>query len=190
MDLHMSDLDGLEATRAIRAIPSERGAVPILAVTAGGTAGERGACLAAGMDEVMLKPVTSRDLARALRDVLPGSEPALPAIDLSAIERLDEDLGDRAEVRRIAGIYLDQLAPAARAVAVAAAAQRPDELRRAAHRLGSASATFGATRVAKLCHRLEALGADGRPQAAGELAGALEEESTRAASELRAILRG
>jgi PAS domain S-box-containing protein len=189
MDLHMPDLDGLEATRAIRAIPSERGAVPIVAVTAGGTPGERGACLAAGMDEVMLKPVTSRDLAEALRQVLPAAEPALPAIDPAAIERLDEDLGDRAEVRRIAGIYLDQLAPAARAVAAAAAAERGDELRRAAHRLGSASATFGASRVAKLGHRLEALGADGRPEAAGELARALEEESSRAAAELRLLLR-
>jgi PAS domain S-box-containing protein len=188
MDLHMPEVDGLQAARAIRAIPGDRGGVPIVAVTGGGTPGERGACLAAGMDDVVLKPVTSRDLAQALRRVLPPPGRALPAIDPAAIERLDSDLGDSAELRRIAGIFLAQLGPGAQAIAAAAEAGRDDDLRRAAHRLGSASATFGAARVADLCRRLEAPGASARGEESAELARSLDAESAIAAAELRGLL--
>ena len=198
MDFYMPEMDGLEAARAIRALPGARGAMPIVAVTAGGTPEERGACLAAGMSGFLRKPASSRDLARALAPVLPGpgapaagaedALPAAPAIDPAAIERLDADLGDRSELRRIAGIYVEQLEAGARTIAAAAAAGDGDGLRRAAHRLGSASATFGAGAVAELCHRIEALGAADRAASAAEQVRRLEEQSARAAGELRALL--
>jgi PAS domain S-box-containing protein len=178
MDAHMPDVDGLEAARAIRAIQGERGAVPIVAVTGGGTAAERDACIAAGMNDFVLKPVTSSDLARALGAVLAPRG----AIDTAAIERLEADLGDRAELRRIAGIYMSQLGPLSEAIAGAGGgAGDHEQLRRAAHRLGSASATFGATRLAELCRKLEL---DGQP----DLAPTIVAECRRASEELRALL--
>jgi CheY-like chemotaxis protein len=184
MDAHMPSVDGPQASRAIRAIPGARGATPIVAVTAGGTPEERDACLAAGMDGFVLKPHTSSDLARALGAVLSPR----PAIDMAAVERLEEDLGDREELRRIAGIYLSQLGPLADTIVAAASARDGDTLRRAAHRLGSASTTFGARWVAELCRRLEAMGAAEREGMATDVARSLRAACRQADAELRALV--
>ena len=65
MDVRMPNLDGLEATRAIRALPgwSQR---PILAMTANALNEDREACLAAGMDDIISKPVEPETLCNAL----------------------------------------------------------------------------------------------------------------------------
>lgn len=66
MDRHMPDGDGLEATRAIRAHGGPRGRVPIIAVTAVALPAELEACLEAGMDEALTKPVNRAALLAAL----------------------------------------------------------------------------------------------------------------------------
>jgi CheY-like chemotaxis protein/anti-sigma regulatory factor (Ser/Thr protein kinase) len=68
MDLHMPGMDGLEAVRRIRAIEAEHeGArTAIIALTANASAEDREACLAAGMDEFLIKPLDRERLAAAL----------------------------------------------------------------------------------------------------------------------------
>ena len=68
MDLHMPGMDGLEATRRIRAIEAESDTprTPILALTANASAEDRDACLAAGMDSFLVKPLERERLAYAL----------------------------------------------------------------------------------------------------------------------------
>ena len=68
MDLHMPGMDGLEAARRIRANEAEIGAsrTPILALTANASAEDREACLAAGMDGFLVKPLDRERLAAAL----------------------------------------------------------------------------------------------------------------------------
>ncbi len=68
MDLHMPGMDGLEAARLIRANEAEIGAprTPILALTANVSAEDREACLAAGMDGFLVKPLDRERLAAAL----------------------------------------------------------------------------------------------------------------------------
>jgi PAS domain S-box-containing protein len=68
MDLHMPGMDGLEATRRIRAIEAAAGAprTPILALTANASTDDRDACLAAGMDGFLVKPLDRERLATAL----------------------------------------------------------------------------------------------------------------------------
>ena len=68
MDLHMPEVDGLESTRRIRAIEAENAAArtPILALTANASAEDREACLAAGMDGFIVKPLDRERLAAAL----------------------------------------------------------------------------------------------------------------------------
>jgi CheY-like chemotaxis protein/HPt (histidine-containing phosphotransfer) domain-containing protein len=193
MDFHMPEVDGVQAARAIRALPGGRGSTPVVAVTAGGSPAEREACVAAGMDDFLPKPVSSRALARALGRVIEGAPrparpDAAPAIDADAIDRLDADLGGRVELRRIAGIYLAQLGPGVQAIADAVRLGDSDALRRAAHRLCSASETFGAVGVSALSGRMERLGGSGGVRDAAALVPALVEESARAGTELRALL--
>jgi len=68
MDLHMPGMDGLEATRRIRSIEAEQDAAhtSIIALTANASAEDRDACLAAGMDGFLVKPLDREKLAAAL----------------------------------------------------------------------------------------------------------------------------
>jgi len=57
MDVNMPGMDGLEATRAIRARADALASVPILALTAGDSARERDACIGAGTSDFIAKPI-------------------------------------------------------------------------------------------------------------------------------------
>jgi CheY-like chemotaxis protein len=77
MDVYMPGMDGLEATRAIRALPGW-GGVPVLALSANAFVEDRQACSAAGMDDFLAKPVDMELLYRTLLRWLdgPGGAPA------------------------------------------------------------------------------------------------------------------
>jgi CheY-like chemotaxis protein len=67
MDVQMQDMDGLEATRCIRAMEKEKGFRHyIVGVTAHALAGDREKCLDAGMDDYMSKPIHPDILAQKL----------------------------------------------------------------------------------------------------------------------------
>ncbi|MGH2380399.1 MAG: GAF domain-containing protein, partial [Candidatus Limnocylindria bacterium] len=76
MDVQMPELDGLEATRRIRARWPDR-RLRIVAMTANAMAGDREACLAAGMDDYIAKPIRPAELAAALERT-----PANQAVDV------------------------------------------------------------------------------------------------------------
>jgi len=62
----MPELDGLEAARRIRAAEGDAERTPIVALTANAHAEDRQACLAAGMDDILMKPLDRARLAEAL----------------------------------------------------------------------------------------------------------------------------
>ena len=75
MDIHMPEMDGVTATKAIRALgDADRASIPIIALTANAMAGSRDTYLAAGMDEYVSKPIDAKLLNSALAGV--GGEPA------------------------------------------------------------------------------------------------------------------
>ncbi|MGC6493396.1 MAG: ATP-binding protein [Myxococcota bacterium] len=65
MDVHMPHMDGLDATRALRKAHGDT--IPIVGLTASVTAADRDACLAAGMNDVLAKPLVLEQLHRTLR---------------------------------------------------------------------------------------------------------------------------
>ncbi|HEY3936431.1 MAG TPA: ATP-binding protein, partial [Bryobacteraceae bacterium] len=76
MDCQMPQMDGLEATRRIRALPRRR--IPIIALSAGTTLEERKVALDAGMDDFLCKPITLGDLETTLEKWLSAADPIRP----------------------------------------------------------------------------------------------------------------
>ncbi len=76
MDCHMPEMDGYQATRAIRSGSGPCRAIPIIALTANALAGDREACVAAGMNDHLGKPISARSLAEAIgRWLNAGTQP-------------------------------------------------------------------------------------------------------------------
>jgi CheY-like chemotaxis protein len=73
MDLHLPGMDGLEATRRIRALGGAAGMIPVIALTANAFEEDRAACLASGMNGFVVKPVDRKRLEAALAEALPES---------------------------------------------------------------------------------------------------------------------
>jgi HPt (histidine-containing phosphotransfer) domain-containing protein len=82
MDVAMPEMDGLEATRTIRALEGELGRVPIVAMTASAFHDDKQRCLSAGMDDYLSKPIVRSELLAAVdrwlrsEDKPPDKQPA------------------------------------------------------------------------------------------------------------------
>ena len=84
MDVRMPRMDGLAATRAIRALGGESGRTPILAVTADAMPEDAARCLAAGMDGHVAKPLTHACLFAAIDAVMAGEDDDAPDAEEAA----------------------------------------------------------------------------------------------------------
>jgi DNA-binding NarL/FixJ family response regulator len=74
MDCEMPEMDGFEATAALRRRLDSKSRLPVIAVTAQAMQGDRERCLRAGMDDYISKPVKPEDFAAALKRWMPGRE--------------------------------------------------------------------------------------------------------------------
>jgi len=172
MDCHMPVMDGLQATRLIRAWEQQTARprpLPIIALTANAFDNDRRQCLAAGMNEFLSKPFHFNDLYALLEHLLPASNmsvgtlasapplaPAdsLPPINLpAALDRMD---GDWATFLHFAAALPAQIAQDQAAIGVAAQGANPTEsLCKVSHRLKSVLGMLGAERAQAACLALE-----------------------------------
>ncbi len=190
LDVHMPELDGLETARLIRRrFPLDSGP-RLIAMTASALKGDREACLAAGMDDYLSKPVRPGELAAALArqtpatraetaepTAVPATSPSVEALvfEARALERL-RGLGEADFVREIVEVFLSE-APA-RLDAARAAFERGDlaTVERTAHSLKSSAATLGGLRLAGVCEALEWAARRGDTQASAPLVARLAGE--------------
>ncbi|HMM74630.1 MAG TPA: response regulator [Gammaproteobacteria bacterium] len=163
MDMQMPQMDGLEATRRIRAL-AHRAGLPIVALTANAQPRDRERCRAAGMDDFLGKPIDFEAFSRVLSRWLPTAPraaaappPASPP-DRPRIEGLDAAIGlattrgDIAAWRRL----LARFADAHRADPARLRTATPEELRALVHGLKGTAGAVGAVNVCAALARAEA----------------------------------
>ncbi|MCC6552271.1 MAG: response regulator [Polyangiaceae bacterium] len=181
MDVQMPEMDGLEATRRLREeLPPERRPW-IIAMTANAMESDRHACIHAGMDDYLPKPIRpaalTEALTRAVRRRAAGAPAAAPepALDAAALEHLCA-LG---LVEDLSKTYPEDVAAVAEGLADAVAAGDAEAVEIAAHTLKGSSATIGAFRAAALCADLERAARGKSMAMAGEILTELRAELDR-----------
>ncbi|MDF5708519.1 MAG: PAS domain S-box protein [Nostoc sp. S4] len=201
MDIHMPEMDGLEATRRI-CQQWEVGFRPyIIAITANAMRGDREACLAAGMNDYISKPVQIEELAQALSNCPPARSKQSRAmcgelqpspnilqvqqnqtfnsakIDTKILKSLQNILkGDRAAFAELIECYLTQTPRMLQNIGIAIATEDAQTLWKTAHQLKSSSASIGAIALAQLCKQLETQGRSNKLQSSLETISQLNQE--------------
>jgi two-component system sensor histidine kinase/response regulator len=185
MDMNMPEMNGPDATRAIRTFEqaTAREPMPIIALTANALREHRDICLEAGMDDYLTKPVTveklqnllDRRIGRRTRDVEPVVEDLPPppfsdnsapqVVNFAALEVLTD--GDQTAQQRLFGVFFPN---ADASLATLDDAEIGTEAwKKAAHKLKGSAATLQAEELAAACAVAESadLGADKESLLAG-----------------------
>jgi CheY-like chemotaxis protein len=183
MDVQMPELDGLDASRRIHDRWPDEARPRIIAMTANAMAEDREACIAAGMDDYVAKPIRPTELATALSRARPraGAE-----LDASAVASLRE-LGGEDFLGEVIETFLSEAPGLVAALRTTHEAGEKEELRRAAHTLKSNGQTFGAARFSELCRELEERARTAGLEGAGELIDRVEREYAALADSLVAL---
>jgi CheY-like chemotaxis protein len=196
MDIQMPDIDGLEAARRIRAAGT-RAHLPIIAMTANAAETDRQACLQAGMNDHVGKPI---DLEKLVNVILrhcnseaagPDEPAASDALEIEAPDELLDRFGGQVSLlRTVLSVFPDQTHKLLDDLQQQVDSANIDAILYHLHTLKGSSGTMGAARLSHHCAELEqAFRTD--PQAALAMSGwiaALRTELEQAVSLLEAEL--
>ena len=195
MDTQMPDMDGLEATRIIRqAEILSGGQIPIIALTASTLEEESNACLNAGMNAVITKPISLERLRSVIEKwKISSGKTQLDSTREISLSELKEvlDVSILAEIRSLeadgepnllaelidayqvnSGNLMDQISSSL-------STGDRNLLKKAAHNLKGSSGNLGAYRLAEMCGKLEVLAEKGKMEAISPWLPVLEEEHSR-----------
>ena len=201
MDVHMPKMGGFETTQAIRAREQKSGAhLPIVALTALAMTGDREACLKAGMDGYISKPVTAADLFGTLEKLFPnrGGSATPPAAaprhrvraDVLDRAKLDQNMeGDEEMLRDIVATFVQDVPQREREVLDALAKGDAPLLARAVHTLKGQLMALAAGPASDAAVRLEILARCGNLAEAEGVVGELQAELAQLLPVLRDLTR-
>lgn len=171
MDMQMPEVDGLEATSAIRSFEQSAGRhTPIIALTANAMIGDRDRCLQAGMNDYLSKPLRADDLfAMIERLVAPQAatattSPAGGTSGSSPDAIFDyaasvQQVGDDPELlSQLVAVFLEQLPLLLPPLETAVAHNDARAIRQAAHALCSSVSVIAAPRAKDIARKLELMG--------------------------------
>ncbi|MGY2753980.1 PAS domain S-box-containing protein [Thermostichus sp. MS-CIW-21] len=161
MDMQMPELDGLAATRRIRAeLPPER-QPRIVVLTANVFSEGRAAAEAAGVDGYLTKPLEPAALVRVLQGSLPLPIPASqeedPPLDPVILAQMRAVFSSPEAWQEMIQTYRQDSEALLGSLRQALEQRDPQAIARLAHRLKGSSSTLGAKRLAELCQQLEKL---------------------------------
>ena len=175
MDVQMPEMDGIEATSAIRILEQETGAhLPIVAMTALAMKGDRERVMEAGMDDYLTKPIRAHELDeilgkyiihKAKENVTPppaahessGSEAEV----VNANELLERIGNDRDFLAELVAVFREDHLSQLAQIAEGLARNDPDEVKRGAHSLKGALSNLSAPAATALAAQLEQDGMSG-----------------------------
>lgn len=175
MDVMMPGLDGLAATRAIRALASPVRDIPIIALTASAFVEDRAAAFEAGVNGFATKPITALGLMEAIQSckIEPGAVTARTAsLDDRVLAQLRRDLGE-AHIGTALDLFKTDVTH--RSARLRNSLGEPATMRKEAHALKGSAASFGFLRLAEVAARVEAAARDNDPGLAGLAEDLLEE---------------
>ena len=214
MDVQMPEMDGLEATRRIRAdLPADRQPY-VVALTANALAEDRDRCLEAGMDAYLSKPLRAAQLLAILlgRPAAPIARPDLPdrrvgrpdrraaaedepedsdgsaaesSLDHSVLADLRADLDDDEFLREMIDRFVGSSADQVDQMEAVLRAGDRGRLRTQAHTLKGTAANFGAQRLMRLAAELQGVAETSDDERAAELVASLAMEVTATGEALK-----
>jgi two-component system sensor histidine kinase/response regulator len=205
MDVQMPEMDGFEATAAIREREEETGGhIPLIAITAHAMRGDRERCLQAGFDGYVSKPVQFKELFDTIdrlaphelgakrRNPLPGALPRDAVVESGAgfDERiaLERTGGDRELLKELIAVFLNEIPTWMQALRAAVDGRDAAAVRRVAHAVKGAVDSCGASGAFDAAMLLERVGVSGDLAGAPAALAALERRIERARAELGAYL--
>ena len=185
MDVQMPEMDGFEATAAIRSKEKITGAhIPIIAMTAHAMKGDRERCLESGMDAYISKPINAEELMEVLESfsdptvpVVAPPEPVRAVLNYQvALSRVGDDHALLVDLGRL---FRGECAKLFAEIREAAGRGDMDALQRAAHSLKGSVATFAADDAVNAAIKIETLARGGDSAGMAEAIATLEAEIER-----------